>query len=147
MIVLDASLIIDSLLPKLGERHRLAKEILREISDRGIEVLMPKIAKIELLSVFSRKIGNRAIEVVTSIGEGVTFVGEFYQVAEAVAPKVRGRAVDLYYTALAFKNSAILLSCDKLQVENARLAGVEAYYVPDDFEKALERIKGIRASP
>jgi len=147
VIVLDASLIIDSLLPKLGERHRLAKEILREISDRGIEVLMPKIAKIELLSVFSRKIGNRAIEVVTSIGEGVTFVGEFYQVAEAVAPKVRGRAVDLYYTALAFKNSAILLSCDKLQVENARLAGVEAYYVPDDFEKALERIKGIRASP
>ncbi|AJC72648.1 hypothetical protein X802_02005 [Thermococcus guaymasensis DSM 11113] len=147
MIVLDASLIIDSLLPKLGERHRLAKEILREISDRGIEVLMPKIAKIELLSVFSRKIGNRAIEVVTSIGEGVTFVGEFYQVAEAVAPKVRGRAVDLYYTALAFKDSAILLSCDKLQVENARLAGVEAYYVPDDFEKALERIKGIRASP
>ncbi|MCD6523925.1 MAG: type II toxin-antitoxin system VapC family toxin [Thermococcus sp.] len=147
MIVLDASLIIDSLLPKLGERHRLAKEILREISDRGIEVLMPKIAKIELLSVFSRKIGNRAIEVVTSIGEGVTFVGEFYQVAEAVAPKVRGKAVDLYYTALAFKNSAILLSCDKLQVENARLAGVEAYYVPDDFEKALERIKGIRASP
>ncbi|NJE29694.1 PIN domain-containing protein [Thermococcus sp. 18S1] len=146
MIVLDASLIIDSLLPKLGERHRLAKEILKEISDRRIEVLMPKIAKIELLSVFSRKIGNRAIEVVISIGEGVTFVGEeeFYQVAEAIAPKVRGRAVDLYYTALAFKNSAILLSCDKLQVENARLAGVEAYYVPDDFERALERIKGIR---
>jgi len=143
VIVLDASLIVDSLLPKLGERHELAKELLKEISNHGVEILMPKIARIEMLSVFSRKIGSRAIEIVNAIGEGVRFVGEeeFYQVAEAIAPKVQGRAVDLYYIALAFKNSAVLFSCDKRQVENARLAGVEAYYIPDEFKKAVERIK------
>ena len=145
MIVLDASLIVDSLLPKLGERHRIAKELLRAVSERDLEVLMPKIARIEMLSVFSRKIGTRAIQIVSRIGEGVTFVGEeeFYQVAESLAPKVKGRAVDLYYIALAFKNSAILVSCDKLQVENARKAGVEAYYLPDEFEEAIKRITSL----
>ena len=143
MIVLDASLIVDSLLPKLGERHKLAKEVLKKISNYNIEILMPKIAKIEMLSVFSRKIGSRAVEVVNAIGEGVRFVGEeeFYQVAEAIAPKIQGRAVDLYYISLAFKSSAVLFSCDKRQVENARLAGVEAYYIPEEFEKAVKRIE------
>ncbi|QDA31925.1 type II toxin-antitoxin system VapC family toxin [Thermococcus indicus] len=143
MIVLDASVIVDSLLPKLGERHMLAKELLKAISEERHEVIMLRIAKIELLSVFSRKIGAKAIAVVDSLGEGVTFVGEdeFYQVAEAIAPKVHGRAVDLYYIALAFKTSAMLISCDRLQVKNARKAGVEAYCLPDDFEKAIKKIK------
>ena len=96
MIVLDASLIIDSLLPKLRDRHKLAKELLKAVSEVNIVVTMPRIAKIEMLSVFSRKIGMRAVQVVETLGEGVEFVGEeeFYQVAEAIAPKVQGRAVD-----------------------------------------------------
>ncbi|AHL23233.1 type II toxin-antitoxin system VapC family toxin [Thermococcus nautili] len=149
MIVLDASLIIDSLLPKLRDRHKLAKELLKAVSEGNIVVTMPRIAKIEMLSVFSRKIGMRAVQVVETLGEGVEFVGEeeFYQVAEAIAPKIQGRAVDTYYIALAFKNSAILLSCDRRQVENARVAGVEAYYVPEEFDKAMKRINELRASP
>lgn len=143
MIVLDASLIIDAILPKLGERHEKAKEVIKVVSEHGYTVYLPRIARIELLSVLSRKLGRKVIDIVEELGEGVVFVGEekFYQIAETLAPKIQGRAVDLYYISLAYKISSLLLSCDKLQVENAKKAGVEAYYIPEEFEKVIKRLK------
>jgi len=55
MIVLDASVIIDSLLPKMGDRYKKSCELLEIISKSGIAVHAPRILKIELASVLSRK--------------------------------------------------------------------------------------------
>ena len=53
MIVFDTSIIVDSLLPKLGERHKKACEILERTKD--FQIYAPKILKIELTAVLSRK--------------------------------------------------------------------------------------------
>ncbi len=56
MMVLDASVIIDSLLPKMGDRYKKSSELLETISKGRFAVHAPRILKIELASVLSRKI-------------------------------------------------------------------------------------------
>jgi len=53
MIVLDASVIIDCLLPKRG--YNKSREVLESISKSRIAVHAPMILKIELASVLSMK--------------------------------------------------------------------------------------------
>jgi len=102
MIVLDASVIIDSLLPKMGDRYKKASELLETISTSRIAVHAPMLLKIELASILSRKkeanIVRRFVEELISEIELIS-EEKLVETAYNLAFVVKGRAVD-YFTRL-----------------------------------------------
>ncbi|RLI88634.1 MAG: PIN domain-containing protein [Archaeoglobales archaeon] len=116
MIVIDSSVIIDSLLPKLGDRYLKADKILKEVKQKDLRVYTPKILKVELASVLSRKkdvdIVRRFIEELVS---EIALIPEerLFDLAYDIAFKVRGRATDAYFIATAKLTNSLLITNDK----------------------------------
>ena len=54
---------------------------------------------------------------------------------------VKGRAVDLYYITTSELTGSILITNDKIMADNAEKCGIEAYYLIEEFEKVLKRIR------
>ncbi|HUV80188.1 MAG TPA: type II toxin-antitoxin system VapC family toxin [Candidatus Bathyarchaeia archaeon] len=146
MIVLDASVIIDSLLPMIGDRYKKASELLETISKSRIAVHAPIILKIELASILSRKkeanIVRGFVEELISEIELISG-GKLIDTAYNLAFVVKGRAVDLYYITTSKLTGSILITNDKIMAKNAKNGKVEAYYLIEEFEKVLKRIEGI----
>ena len=144
MIVLDASVIIDSLLPKMGNRYKKASELLEIISKGRIAVHAPMILKIELASVLSRKkdasIVRRFIEELISEIELIN-EEKLIEMAYNLAFEVKGRAVDVYYITASKLTSSILITNDKIMADNAKKCGVDGYYLIEEFEKVLKKIE------
>jgi len=144
MIVLDASVIIDSLLPKMGNRYKKASELLEIISKGRIAVHAPMILKIELASVLSRKkdasIVRRFVEELISEIELIN-EEKLIEMAYNLAFEVKGRAVDVYYITASKLTSSILITNDKIMADNAKKCGVDGYYLIEEFEKVLKKIE------
>ncbi len=144
MIVVDTSVIVDSLLP-IKERHEKANEVLKEIGD--LRIYAPKILKVELATILSRK---KDIKLVKKLVEDL--ISEIYLIPEEqlfdtayeIAFSVKGRAVDLYFIATAKLTSSILITNDKVMAKNAKKAGIEAYYLIEEFDKAIKRLKELQ---
>ena len=51
------------------------------------------------------------------------------------------RDIDAYFIATAKLTDSILVTNDKLMAKNAKKAKIEAYYLIEEFDKVLERIK------
>ncbi|MGB7532803.1 MAG: type II toxin-antitoxin system VapC family toxin [Halobacteriota archaeon] len=146
MIVLDASVIIDSLLPKMGNRYKKASELLEIISKSRIAVHAPMILKIELASVLSRKKdANIVRRFVDELISEIELISEERLIVFAynLAFVVKGRAVDLYYITASKLTHSILITNDKIMAKNAKKGEIEAYYLIDEFKDALERIEEI----
>ncbi|MGB2842611.1 MAG: type II toxin-antitoxin system VapC family toxin [Halobacteriota archaeon] len=144
MIVLDASVIIDSLLPKMGDRYKEASELLGTISKSRIAVHAPMILKIELASVLSRKKNAKIVRrFVEELISEIELISEerLIEMAYNLAFVVKGRAVDLYYITASKLTGSILITNDKIMADNAKKCGVEAYYFIEEFEKVLKRIE------
>ena len=143
MIVLDASVIIDSLLPKMGDRYKKSCELLEIITKSGIAVHAPRILKIELASVLSRKKDAKVVRrFVDELISEIELIREekLIEIAYTLAFVVKGRAVDLYYITASELTGSILITNDKIMADNAEKCGIEAYYLIEEFEKALKRI-------
>ena len=144
MIVLDASVIIDSLLPKMGDRYKKSGELLETISTSRIAVHAPMLLKIELASILSRKKEATFVRrfVVELISE-IELISEekLVETAYNLAFEVKGRAVDLYYITTSKLTGSILITNDKIMAKNAKKCGVEAYYLIEEFEKVVKRIE------
>lgn len=144
MIVLDASVIIDSLLPKMGDRYKKSSELLETISTSRIAVHAPMLLKIELASILSRKkeanIVRRFVEELISEIELIS-EEKLVETAYNLAFEVKGRAVDLYYITTSKLTGSILVTNDKIMAKNAKKCGVEAYYLIEEFEKVVKRIE------
>ncbi|WP_456475701.1 type II toxin-antitoxin system VapC family toxin [Candidatus Pyrohabitans sp.] len=149
MIVVDASVYVDSLLPKLGDRHQKANEILEAISKEDLIIYGPKILTVELASVLSRKISGKIVKnFLEELTEEIHLIGEedLISLAYNLAFEVRGRAVDLYYIAAAKITNSILITNDKTMAENAKRSGIEAYYPIDEFEDVLNIIRSLKGN-
>ncbi|MDK2463648.1 MAG: type II toxin-antitoxin system VapC family toxin [Candidatus Korarchaeota archaeon] len=142
MAVVDTSVFVDFYCADDASR-RGAEDLFRLIEEREVSLFEPRLLLIELLCVLSRKSG-RAVEIVREIEDRVNVVGEdeIFSLAYSLAPAIKGRAADLYFTATAKLTGAILISNDRRQVDGARKAGVEAYYLLEEGERALERLGG-----
>jgi len=144
MIVLDASVIIDSLLPKMGDRYKKSGELLETISTSRIAVHAPMLLKIELASILSRKkeanIVKRFVEELISEIELIS-EEKLVETAYNLAFEVKGRAVDLYYITTSKLTGSILITNDKIMAKNAKKCGVAAYYLIEEFEKVVKRIE------
>ena len=142
MIVLDASVIVDALLPRLGERHKRARSLLEVLAERRARVYAPRIMLVELASVLSREKDPALVrELVEELASSISVLGEekLFDLAYELAFEVRGRAVDAYYVAAAKLTKSILVTCDETMADNAKKAGVEAYFFIREFAEVESR--------
>ncbi len=146
MIVLDTSVIIDALLPKLGDRNRRASEVLKTVGERAAAVYAPRVFKIELASVLSRRKSTELVrDIVSDLTEWMTLVpeSELLDLAYNLAYTTKSRAVDLYFIATAKLTNSILITNDRIMAANTKKAGIEAYYLLEDFDAAMKRLTGL----
>ncbi|MDI9642993.1 MAG: type II toxin-antitoxin system VapC family toxin [Archaeoglobales archaeon] len=140
MIVLDTSIFVDYLFEKNEKRKEIARKMLGQLE--GKEVAVPKVFLIELISI-GRRLGFKIKkEDVLEFYSELTFVGEeeiieiLFDVAETVHP----RAIDAYFIATAKLTNSILITNDRIMAENAKRYGIEAYYLLEEFDKAIDKI-------
>ncbi|MBE8539574.1 PIN domain-containing protein [Geoglobus acetivorans] len=141
MIVIDTSVLIDYVFEKDVMRNNIAKETLKLL--RGLRVFAPRILLIEFVAV-ARRLGMTIpkLDVVRLTADFVllpedTIFEEAFRIAEHIHP----RAADAYFIATARLTNSILITNDRVMASNAKKAGVEAYYLIEEFEKAAERLR------
>ncbi len=145
MIVLDTSVIVDSLLPKLGERYKKANELLKKVKDQ--RVYAPKILKVELATILGRKKSTNLVrKFVDDLTSEINLIseGDLFDTAYEIAFLVKGRAVDIYFIATAKITNSILITNDKVMAKNAKKANIEAYYLIEEFDRAINRVKELQ---
>jgi len=145
MIVLDTSVIVDSLLPKLGERFEKANEILKMIKD--LQVYAPRILKIELATILGRKKSSNLVKkFIDDLTSEIDLISEenLFDTAYEIALSVKGRAVDIYFIATAKITNSVLITNDKVMADNARKCGIDAYYLIEEFDNAKERLRELK---
>ncbi|MCE4614283.1 MAG: type II toxin-antitoxin system VapC family toxin [Desulfurococcales archaeon] len=140
MIVVDASVFIDSLFSSNAERYQKSIDFLKAVE--GLPIYAPRILRVELVAV-ARRLGYKGErKELLEITEKLNLVGEneIINLAEYVADQIHPRAVDTYYIATAILTGSILVSNDRLMAENSGKAGIEAYYLLEEHEAAKDKL-------
>ncbi|NJF25030.1 type II toxin-antitoxin system VapC family toxin [Thermococcus sp. Bubb.Bath] len=135
MIVIDANVLIDALLERNPERRNLAIEFFNIIE--GKPVYVPRIFIVEVLSI-ARRLGIELDHqtLLPLIEEfNVKSEGELFNLAVYVAENIHPKAVDAYYIATAILTGSILMSNDRIMVQNSRRAGINAFYLLMEVEE------------
>ncbi len=139
MIAVDTSVFLDELFRFDQKRHEKARIFFRLIQEGNILIVEPEIFKIELIGQLVRRMEK---DEATILYESIVEKLEFIKTKDLeIAFETGSRAIDSFYIAASKIKDAILVSNDKIQVENAIKFGVEAYYLLDEFEKVKERIQ------
>jgi len=69
---------------------------------------------------------------------------EIFNLALYVADRIHPRAIDAYYIATAILTKSIIIANDRLLVRNSRQAGVEAYYLIEEYVTIMKRVEELR---
>ncbi|MEM5821116.1 MAG: type II toxin-antitoxin system VapC family toxin [Candidatus Aenigmatarchaeota archaeon] len=147
MIVLDTSIYVDALFIYDEQRSQVAKNLFRFIQEVGLRVIEPEILKIELISQLVRRIDEReAFKIYDSIISRIEVVNleELKELAFLIASKTGCRAIDSYFIATAKLTNSILITNDKIMAINAKKYGIEAYYLIEEFENVIKRLKELK---
>ena len=147
MTVVDTSVFIDMLFRYDEKRYKLANRLFRLLQDVETTITEPEIFKVELIGQLVRRMNkNEAILLYEEIIERIEVVKieSLKEIAFSIAFETGCRAVDSFYVAVAKMKCLILISNDKVQVESAKKYGVEAYYLIEDFDRAVGRLKEIK---
>ncbi len=144
MIVIDTSVLVDYIFEEDVTRNNIAKETLKLV--KGLRVFAPRILLIEFMAV-ARRLGMTIskLDVVRLTADFVLLsedkiFDEAFKIAECVHP----RAADAYFIATAKLTNSILITNDRVMANNAKKYGIEAYYLIEEFDKAVERLKEIK---
>lgn len=144
MIVVDASVFIDSLFSSNDERYQKSVNFFKACN--GLPLYAPRIFRVELVAV-ARRLGFKGErKELTKLVDMINLISEYsiINIAEYVADSIHPRAVDAYYIATAILTGSILVSNDKIMVINSKKAGLEAYYLLDEYNDVLDRIRQLR---
>lgn len=142
-VVIDASVLVDLYAAPSEERAAIAESIASWVVKGLIESYAPKLMMVELSGVLSRHLTpNELKRVLNSLPPIKLFPEEtFYDEALRLAQETGSRAADTYYIAVAAITNSPLLTNDRKQAENARKAGIEAYYLINEFEAAKKYLE------
>ncbi len=144
-VVVDTSVFVDSILEFDEYRTKIAEDLLETIQNESLEIVNPVLFRVELAGVLSRKLPeNRVKLIVEDILEDVKLIPNPDDLAFEVAIKTGSRAADAYFIATAKLTNSILVTNDRIMVKNAKKAGIDAYYLIEEFDKAVERLKKIK---
>ncbi|RUM32743.1 MAG: PIN domain-containing protein, partial [Archaeoglobus sp.] len=69
---------------------------------------------------------------------------DLFDTAYEIAFLVKERAVDIYSITTAKITNSILITNDKIMASNAKKANIEAYYLIEEFDKAINKIKELQ---
>ena len=136
--VVDASLMIDLYAAPSEKRAQIAEEVATWIMKGLVEAYAPKLLIVEVAGVLSRYLSKEELDLVLDTLPSTKLVPEetLYKEALRVARETGSRAADAYYIAVASIVGGTLLTNDKKQARNARKAGIKAYYLIEEIEKA-----------
>ena len=141
MVVVDTSVWLDLFLED-SERKKVAEELMKAIETTIYE---PEVFKIELAGTLSRRFRkDDVLSFVDEVMAKVRLVENPNELAFQVAVNTGCRAIDAYFIATAKVTGSILITNDKVMAKNAKKYGIEAYYLIEEFDKALNRIKNIK---
>ncbi len=130
-LVVDVSVFIDRLFIYDEERSNRVRSLFKLIDKKSLNIFEPQVFGIELASqLVRRKPKNLAEKLYNEIMDKVVVVDIIeYDLLLDIALSTACRAIDAFYIAVASVISAILVSADKVMVNNARKYGLEAYYI------------------
>jgi len=142
MIVIDTSVWVDLFIPKDKARSSLAEKAFEVIEGRGIEIYEPKLFVVEFISIMKRLVGDK---IPVDVFDKINLLDEaaIFETAKDIALKTHPRAADAYFIATAKLTNSILITNDRVMVNSAKKYGIECYYLIEEFDKAIERIKAI----
>ena len=140
-IVIDTSIFIDSIFEYDKIRTKKAENLFRIIQN-VLEIVEPLLFKVELAGVLSRRFPKNQVEIIIKdILEDVKLIPNPDDLAFEIAIKTGSKAADAYFIATAKLTNSILITNDKIMAKNAEKAGVESYYLIEEFDKVVERLK------
>ena len=141
MIVIDTSVWLDLFLED-SDRKKIAGEFMKAIE---VTIYEPEVFKIELAGTLSRRFGrDDVLSFIDDVISKVRLIENPNELAFQIALNTGCRAIDSYFVATAKLTNSILVTNDKIMVKNAKKAGIEAYYLIEEFDKAVERLKEIK---
>lgn len=143
-LTIDSSVFVDSIIPKIKERHSKSKNFIKLSVELEENIFEPRIMLIELAGVLSRLKPVEEIREILSIAEFVEILSEEEIFATAIntAFDTHCRAVDAYFISTAKVTNSILITNDKIMAKNANDCGIEVYYLVEDFDRAVNRLTG-----
>ncbi len=143
-LIVDVSVFIDRIFIYDEKRSNRARNLFKFIDEKGFNIFEPQVFGIELVSqLVRRKPQAIARKLYDEIMDKIIIVDDIeYDLLLDIAISTACRAIDAYYIATANIISAILISADKIMVDNARKYGVEAYYIHNlgDYNTLISRI-------
>ncbi len=143
-LTIDTSILVDFFTKRYAERFEKSRQILKKA--KGKSVYCPKLILAEALGVLVRynvKLANIAYDFILKNFNLIKEDDIFDEILK-VCKNTGSRAVDAYFIATAKLTNSILITSDKVMSNNAKKFGVEAYYLIEEFDKALERLKETR---
>ena len=145
-VVVDASLVIDLYAAPSDARASIAEEAFSWVAARLVEAYAPRLLMVEVAGVLARHLSEEDLSLVLASFPPVRLVPEelFYDEALRIARSTGLRAADAYYIAVASVVNGVLLTNDKRQGQNARKAGIEAYYLIEEMKKARQSLVSSR---
>lgn len=147
MIVVDTSVYIDALFIFDEHRYELVKNFFRIVQNKGLKIVEPEVFKIELIGQLVRRTKeDEAFKIYNSIISRVDIVNieKLRELAFSIASKTGCRAIDAYFIATAKLTNSILITNDKVMAKNAKKANIDAYYLIEEFDNAINRIKELQ---
>ena len=100
----------------------------------------------EIAGVLSRNLPKSGVEsIVKDILHDVELIPNPDDFAFEIAMRTGSRASDAYFIAVKLTDS-ILITNDRVMTDNARKAGAEAYYLIEEFDNVVERLKTYQLS-
>jgi len=146
-LVVDVSVFIDRLFIYDENRSNRARNLFKLVDGKDLSIFEPQVFGIELASqLIRRKPLNEARKLYNEIMDKVIVIEEIeYDLLLDIALSTACRAIDTYYIATASTVSAILVSADKVMVNNSRKYKVEAYYIHgiNDYNTLISRINRV----
>ncbi len=143
-LTIDTTILVDFFTKRYAERFRKSKEILKVT--KGKSVYCPKLILAEVLGVLVRynvKLANLSYDFVIK-NFNLIKEDEIFDVVLEICKNTGSRAVDGYFIATAKLTNSILITSDKTMANNAKNADVEAYYLIEEFDRAIKRIKELK---
>ena len=144
MIVIDTSVFIDALFRFNEKRSNMANEIFEIAQHRQIAVVEPEIFRMEIIGQLVRRTPkSEAITLYEGIVEKVKLIdfAVLNEVAFSVCLETGCRAIDAYFISTAKLTNSTLITNDRIMAENAKKAGIEAYYLLEEFKKVKKRLQ------
>jgi len=144
VIVIDASVLIDALFSKEQKRYEKAVNLLKQVE--GMPLYAPRVLEVELVAV-ARRLGYKTKrEKLLQLTRKFNLLGEekIFNLALYVADKIHPRAIDAYYIATAILTDSIIIANDRILVSNSKRAGMEAFYLIEEYNTVIERIKELK---